>query len=98
MVFHEVTVDVAAEIARVFEVYMLGKHVPEMLATACFGSISFDRSSETRFRTRYAAATQEDLDRYLTQHAAHFRADFHDHVPAGAVPTREVWTLVKSWG
>lgn len=97
MIVYEVMVEVDIEIAADFEHYMQEKHIPEIFATGSFGSISFDRASGTRFRTRYEARTQEDLGRYLALHASHFRSDFLAHFPTGAIPSREVWSKLKAW-
>jgi hypothetical protein len=90
-------VDVEPKIAEAFEHYMRGKHIPEILATGCFCTVEFQRASPTRFRASYCAASQAELDRYLAGHTAHFRADFLDHFPEGAVPHREVWTVREAW-
>jgi len=37
-------------------------------------------------------ASQEDLDRYIAEHAPRLRADFHEHFPAGVRLSRAVWS------
>lgn len=97
MLLYEVTLEVEPEIADAIERYMRDKHIPEIFATGCFRGVEFARTSAGRFRTAYAAATQDDLDRYLREHAPHFRDDFVLHFPSGATPTREVWSVVQRW-
>jgi hypothetical protein len=46
----------------------------------------------------YAAATQEDLDRYLREHSAFLRDDFNMHFADGLSVSREVWDVLESWG
>ena len=94
---YEVTMDVAPEQAAALERYMRERHIPEILATRSFVSITFERASATRFRTRYAGRTRTDVERYLVEHTGRFRADFALHFPSGVVATREVWEAVESW-
>ena len=97
MVRYEVTVDVEPELAERLAGYMREKHIPEILRTGCFAAISFEQAGPARFRTSYVARTQADLDRYLAEHTAHFRADFLAHFPSGASASREVWTVAEEW-
>ncbi|MGH8644713.1 MAG: DUF4286 family protein [Gammaproteobacteria bacterium] len=80
------------------EAYMRQKHIPEIFSTGCFQQIHFERASPTRFRSRYQALTQPDLDHYLRDHAQHLRNDFHIHFPQGVVLSREEWSELQSWG
>ena len=95
MVAYEVRVKVSADMIEAFQFYMLRKHLREILATGCFRAIRFERAEEGVFRTRYEAATRADFDRYLKQHAAHFRADFMTHCPEGCTVTREALETVQ---
>lgn len=97
MLRYEVTVVVREELRERFEHYFTSKHIPEILATGCFLDIRFDRSDSGPYRTVYHAATRADLDRYLTQHAARYRADFAAHFPDGVTPSREVWSELKAY-
>lgn len=93
---YEVVVDLEEGLAEAFEAYMRRKHIPEILETGCFEGALFERASATRFRTSYLG-TKEGLDLYLADHAAHFRADFMQHFPEGATPSRNVWSCVQAW-
>ena len=97
MLRYEVTVAVRADLREPFERYFADRHIPEILATGCFVDIRFERAESGVYRTVYHAADRADLDRYLTEHAAHFRADFLQHFPDGATPSRENWTELRSW-
>ena len=97
MLFYEVVVETVPEAAERFELYMRGKHIPEILATGCFTDIRLQRADGGRFRTSYAAATRADIERYLTGHAAAFRADFASHFPEGVSVAREVWSDREIW-
>ena len=97
MLRYEVTVAVREDLGPRFEAYFTSKHIPEILATGCFLDIRFDRSDDGRYRTVYHAAARADLERYLQQHAAHFRADFAQHFPEGVTPARENWTALAEW-
>ena len=75
MISYEVTLDIDPRFAEGVETYMRQKHIPEIFSTGCFQQIHFERASSTRFRSRYQALTQAHLDRYLGDHAQHFRND-----------------------
>ncbi|MDB4950959.1 MAG: hypothetical protein JWM27_3608 [Gemmatimonadetes bacterium] len=98
MVFYEVTLDVEPGLAAELEAYMRGRHIPQIFATGCFRTIRLDRAGEARFRTRYGAHTQADLDRYVAEHAPALREDFAAHFPAGLALSREVWSEAERWG
>lgn len=95
---YEVTLEVEAALADAVERYMRGQHIPDIWATGCFRTIRFERAGPTTFRTSYEAAVSADLERYLQNHAAAFRADFATHFPTGVVVSRSVWSGVGSWG
>ena len=96
-VAYEVRVTLPPDLEAAFAAYMTGKHIPEILATGCFRAAAFERLGPGLCRTRYEAASQGDLDRYLEAHAPHFRADFLEHFPPDprVEVSREVWT--ESW-
>jgi len=97
MIRYEVIVVVREELRQRFERYFIDTHIPEILATGCFTDIRFDRSDAGSYRTVYHAATRADLDRYLAEHTAHFRADFVQHFPEGVTAMRENWTELRTW-
>lgn len=98
MVSYEVTLQVEPRLATSVERYLCDHHVPRIFETGCFRRIRFAQASPTRFRTSYEAATQADLDRYLTDHAPRLRAEFQTDFPSGITLTREVWTERRLWG
>ena len=99
MVLYEVTLVLADEAAAdELETFMRGRHIPHIFATGCFTDVRFCRMERGRYRTVYAAAKQQDLDRYVDHHAPGLRADFDAHAPAGLTVTREVWDVVERWG
>jgi hypothetical protein len=97
MITYEVNVEVEPYLADGFQRYMVLKHIPEILATGCFVTIAFERSTSHRFRTRYQATDQESLDRYLQDHTERFREDFLRHFPAGMTVRRETWESLERW-
>lgn len=97
MIRYEVTVAVHPDLAAEFESYFVAKHIPEILATGCFLDIRFERADSGAYRTVYHSANRGDLDRYLAEHAARFRADFLRHFPDGVTPSRENWTEIRTW-
>ena len=97
MVTYEVTATVDAVFAERYETFMRDTHIPEVFATGCFRAVSFERAASGRYRIRYQAASQADVDRYLREHTARLRAAFVDHFPTGAAVSREVWTELQDW-
>lgn len=96
-VVYEVTATPDPEIRGAYESYMRETHICDVLGTGCFAGANFAVASSGSFRTSYIAARQEELDRYLEQHAQRLRADFAAHFPAGIALSREVWTVVEEW-
>jgi Domain of unknown function (DUF4286) len=80
-------------LAAALEEYMRA-HVPEVFATGCFTDAHFEKSAPDVYRTRYSVASQDDLDRYVAEHAPGLRADFVEHFPRGVRVTRSVWTAL----
>ncbi len=97
MITYEVEVEVREDLAEAFAAYMRRKHIPEIWATGCFQAIAFEQAGPGTFRSRYQAARQKDLDRYLAEFTASFRADFLAHFPEGATAIREQWTALQHW-
>lgn len=97
MIVYEVTVAPESDLRSAFETYMRETHIDEVLATGCFVAAQFVSASSGSYATRYTASTQEDLDRYLEQHAQRLRADFAAHFPTGVTVTREVWEILEEW-
>ena len=96
MIYYEVTLECSESTAPALEQWMRNTHIPHMLGTGCFVAMHFDRA-ESRFRTVYQAATREQLDRYLTEHATRLREDFQAKFPVGVAVSRETWEQVQSW-
>lgn len=98
MIHYEVTLDVESSIASRVEEHMRQRHIPVIFATGCFRRIRFQRATEQRFRTLYAAETTADLERYLRDHAPALRAEFLAEFASGVRLTRETWYELESWG
>ena len=97
MVTYEVHAEVEPFLADSFQRYMVLQHIPAILATGCFQAIDFERGAAGRFRTRYQAATQADLDLYLDRHTPAFREDLTRNFPEGVSTRRETWEGVQGW-
>ena len=97
MISYEVTAEVEQGQAAAYERYMRETHILDVLATGCFHAAELARVSPTRYRTRYLARTQADLDRYLDRHTSVMRADFTAHFPDGVALSREVWVTLEHW-
>jgi hypothetical protein len=96
-VAYEVTLEVEPELADAVCRELIEHHIPAILATGCFRAIRLERAENGRIRTRYEAATRADLDRYLAEHTARFRAEFMSRFPTGVRPTRGFWHEVEAW-
>ncbi len=97
MILYEVTLQAEPQLAVAVEGYMREHHIPAIFATGCFRRIRFSLASANRFRTSYQADGQADLDRYLKDHAARFRAEFLTRFPTGVNLTRETWVQREIW-
>jgi hypothetical protein len=95
MLSYEVTIHLDdPSLADALERYMLDKHLDDVFATGCFVDAHFERADD--YRTRYSVASQDDLDRYLAEHAARMREDFAAHFPSGLRVTRNVWKDLRT--
>ena len=97
MIIYEVTAIVEARLVETYERYMREHHIPDVLASGCFQSADLASAAPGRYRMRYEASTDEDLERYLATHAARLREDFASRFPEGVALSREVWTAVQRW-
>jgi Domain of unknown function (DUF4286) len=93
MLSYEVTIQLDdPSLANALESYMRGGHLAAVLATGCFLDGRFEQSAPDVYRTRYSVASQQDLDRYVEEHAPRLRADFQEHFPSGLKVTRAIWS------
>ncbi len=92
MITYEVTALVDASLTQQYEEYMIEKHLGDVLSTGCFTEAVLERAAAGRYRARYVAQSEGDLERYLRDHTAEKRADFAKHFPTGVQLSREVWT------
>jgi hypothetical protein len=92
MITYEVTANVDAALTAKYEEYMTSRHLADVLASGCFTEAVLERASPGKYRARYVAETEADLERYLRDHTAAKRADFAKHFPIGVTLSREVWT------
>jgi hypothetical protein len=98
MVTYEITTTVEPRLVEAYERYMRQVHIPDLLATGCFHGAALTRSAAGRYRVRYEAPTEADLERYLATHATRLREDFASRFPEGVTAAREVWIAMQSWG
>lgn len=92
MITYEVTAIVDPALTAQYERYMTSKHLADVLSTGCFVEAVLERGAAGKYRARYVAQSEADLERYLRDHTAEKRADFASHFPTGVQLTREVWT------
>lgn len=94
---YEVTLEVDAELLGAVLLELREHHIPAILATGCFSAIRLEQIEGGRVRTRYEAARAADLERYLAEHTARWRAEFTARFPIGVRASREVWHGVAEW-
>lgn len=97
MITYEITAIVEARLAEAYERYMRREHIQDVLATGCFQRADLASDAPGRYRMRYEASTDQDLERYLATHAARLRQEAATHFPEGVVLSREVWTVIQRW-
>src|SRR5256885_7517647 len=73
MVTYEVSVNVDSSLADKYEAYMRDKHLADVLASGCFVDATLERAGAGKYRTRYRARSQADVDRYLRDHTQALR-------------------------
>jgi hypothetical protein len=96
-VVYEITAKVEPQFIEQYEDYMRRRHIPDLLATGYFCAAQFERSYSGRYRIRYEARSQADLEKYLETEAVRLRADFTENFPAGVEVSRELWRVVQFW-
>jgi hypothetical protein len=96
-VSYEITATVAPELVAEYDRFMREHHIPALLATGHFRSAAFARSTAGRYRMRYEAWDQAELERYLASNAAALRAEFAARFPAGVELSRETWSVLETW-
>ena len=97
MILYEVTATAEAQVRSTFGTFMRETHVADVLATGCFVRAFFAENADGIYRTTYVANSQEELDRYLAQHAQRMRADVAERFPSGVTYGREVWRVLQEW-
>ena len=96
-VCYEVTLEVERALADAVIRELVEHHIPAILETGCFRAVRLERDESGRIRTRYEAASRADLDRYLAEHTARFRAEFMARFSAGVRPARTIWQELARW-
>ena len=97
MVVYEITATVALALVPAYERYMRDVHIPALMATGCFRSAALARSSPGRYRIRYEAQSEAELQRYLAGVTEGLRAEFTARFPVGIELSREIWTVLEAW-
>jgi hypothetical protein len=97
MVTYEITTLVQPHLVEAYERYMRERHIPEILETGCFQGAVLTRAAPGRYRVRYEAPSEVELERYLATHATRLREEFASHLPEGVTVSREVWIGIQAW-
>jgi len=97
MVTYEVTALVESGLVEAYERYMRHRHISDVLASGCFSEAVFSRAAPGRYRVRYEALSEVDLERYLAMHAPRLREEFASQFLEGVTVSRELWVALQSW-
>lgn len=96
-VSYEVTARVDDAVAYDYERYMIETHIPEVVRTNCFLHAHFQQGGEGQYRAAYHAATQAEVDRYLSEFAPALRERMSERFPTGVTLSRRVWSARTLW-
>jgi len=79
-VVYSVTLHVQDDVMTEWTAWMLGSHIPEVMATGCFEAYEMRRQLEpgvpgrTTFEIRYLCASMDTYQRYQEEHAPRLQA------------------------
>lgn len=91
---YEITSTVREDLRERYEEYMIGEHIPDLMATGAFVSASIGRSDDGRYRIRYEAIDRKSLGDYLTEHADRLREHAMRAFPDGVQVIRDEWETI----
>lgn len=97
MISYEITAAVSEALIGEYESYMIGRHIPDVLATGCFTGASVARGEPGEYRISYLASDRATLDRYFADHAPWLRDHFSTQFPSGVTLSRHVWQTLEEW-
>jgi hypothetical protein len=84
LLIYNVTTKIDWSIHEAWVKWMKEKHLPEVMESGCFTDLRFVRLLETdetegpTYAAQFHAATREDYERYISQHAPTLRKDVMD--------------------
>jgi 3-hydroxyisobutyrate dehydrogenase len=96
-VTYEVAARVDPGLVDEYESFMRDTHIADVVRTGCFVHGRLERAGAGAFRVSYYATSQDDVDRYLKEHAPRLRGDFEQRFPQGILLTRTVWEDRTRW-
>lgn len=96
-VSYQVTATVEPQLVDGFERFMVGDHIPALMATGCFAAAAIVRLGPGRYRMCYDAESRAELDRYFETAATQVRGEFTARFPSGIVLERETGDLLGEW-
>lgn len=91
---YEITALVREDLREQYEKYMIGEHIPDLMATGAFTAASIGRSEGGQYRIRYEAKSRESFDAYLREHAARLREHALKAFPVGVELSRKEWDVL----
>ncbi len=102
MILYNVTVSIDPQIENDWLAWMRATHIPDVMNTGCFleSRISRVHGEEEGGRTyaiSYVAQTQEDYDRYQSNHAAALQADHTKRYEGRFAAFRTMLTILEEF-
>lgn len=96
-----VSVSVKSEIASEWQVFMLDKHINDVLKTGCFIKAEFeelesDIEDNKQYRARYYFLTKPDFERYLEHFSSDLRAE-HNQLFGAYVEAKRTISKLKEF-
>ncbi len=99
MVIYNVTVNIDENVRDEWVTWMQDDHIPKVLATGHFNGSTFSKilaeeAGGFAYSIQYLAKSQEELDKYLADHAPRLRKEFQDSYGSKTVAFRTLLDVI----
>ena len=97
MIVYTVSAAVREDLVESYESYMIGRHIPDVMATGLFVGATIARGEPGRYRVDYRLADRASFDRYIAAYSAELRDHFNQHLPEGVELSRSMWETAATY-